>query len=348
MDCINGANILKFGELLSSSTKVAVLTHTHPDGDAIGSVMAMAHYLNDICKLEARAIVPNDYAENLDFIVDHNILLNASNSDEAISWIQSSNLIIVMDLNSPHRADNLENYLKASNAPKILIDHHQNPAISEFDLVFSEVEISSTCELCYYILSKIVDNLPLNIATALFLGMTTDTNNFANSTYPSTLKMASQLIEIGVNRDEILTHLYNEFRENRLRAMGDFLSEKLTLLPCGVAYAIFDKKTLYNFELKEGETESFVNLPLAIKSVNYSIFLKEDEGYFRVSIRSKKGYSAARFARQFFNGGGHENAAGGRLFIPKDISEAAMASHYIETSAARFVQQEQIEQQENE
>lgn len=178
------------------------------------------------------------------------------------------------------------------------------------------------------------------LAYALTTGMTTDTNNFANSVTPSTLRMAAEVLELGVDRNSILDKLYHEYREQRLRLMGHFLLNLMTLCNDSVAYAIIDSETAQRFDLQDGETEGFVNMPLAINDVKYSIFLKEDAGHFRVSIRSKQGYSAARMAREYFHGGGHENAAGGRLYFPEDIATSADASKYIEEISARFVQNE--------
>ena len=169
-------------------------------------------------------------------------------------------------------------------------------------------------------------------------GMTTDTNNFANSVFPGTFRMASELLAAGVDRDGILFRLYNQYRENRFRAMGCFLGQKLKLLPGGVAYAVFDRCTEERFGLEDGDTEGFVNMPLGIGGVRMSIFLKEDKGFFRVSVRSVGDCAASDFASRCFHGGGHFHAAGGRLYFPEDIPSPAAAAEYVEISAARFLQ----------
>ena len=173
--------------------------------------------------------------------------------------------------------------------------------------------------------------LPAEAAISLMTGMTTDTNNFANSVYPSTLIMASTLLAAGVNRDMILEKLYNQHSENRLRLMGHMMKDLLTLTPDGAAYIVLDKQTQEAYNVQEGDTEGFVNMPLSIADVRMSILIKEDTDRLRVSIRSKKGTSANGCARMYFNGGGHENAAGGRLEIP--VTEAAA---YIEKHVHDF------------
>ena len=208
--------------------------------------------------------------------------------------------------------------------------------------MFSETEISSASELLYRVLLALpdvgsADKLPLEVLTPLMAGMTTDTNNFANSVYPTTLQMASELLAAGVDRDALLDKLYHCYRENRLRAMGAMLHERMVITPEGVACTVLDRAFLERFGLQDGETEGFVNLPLGIGRVRMSIFLREDEGHFRVSIRSKEGVSANRLATEAFHGGGHECAAGGKVFYPQDIATPDLAGEYIQAVAARFM-----------
>ena len=182
-----------------------------------------------------------------------------------------------------------------------MIDHHLNPDRASFELVFSETEVSSASELLYQVLLALpgvgsAERLPLDVLTPLMAGMTTDTNNFANSVFPGTLRMASELIAAGVDRDRILSDLYNNYRENRLRLMGYLLSDNLVITPEGAAVMILDKETQERFGFRQGESEGFVNIPLAVSDVKISLFLTEEDGKFRVSIRSKRGISANKLA----------------------------------------------------
>ena len=175
------------------------------------------------------------------------------------------------------------------------------------------------------------------VGDSLMIGMTTDTNNFANSVFPSTFQMASELIAAGVDRDALLQKIYNSYRENRVRLMGYMQSEQLHILPNGTSYMILTKDILRRFDLQEGESEGLVNVPLTIGKVKLSVLLKEDDGQFRVSVRSKKGTSAQRLAQQHFHGGGHENAAGGKLFIGADIPSADAAPAFVEQVLKDFL-----------
>lgn len=329
--------------LIQGAGSVAIVTHTHPDGDAVGSSCALLHYLEDVRGRNATVILPDGAPDNLGFLSDGgNVILASDDPATAESLISAADLIFCLDMNTLMRCGVLEEAVKASGARKVLIDHHLGPESQCFDLVFSETEISSASELLYYILLAMQSTagasaLPARTVEALMTGMTTDTNNFANSVFPSTLAMASGLLDAGADRDSILDRLYNSFGENRFRAMGAVLSDLMTITPDGVAFFVMDKAFLDKYSIREGDTDRFVNLPLGIKDVRFSVFLKEDKGLFRVSIRSKKGWSANRFARDWFHGGGHECASGGRLYFPADIPSPADAVAYVENAAARFM-----------
>ena len=168
------------------------------------------------------------------------------------------------------------------------------------------------------------------IGAALMTGMTTDTNNFANSVFPSTFRMASELIAAGVDRDALIGKIYQSYRENRVRLMGYMQSEELHILDNGTAYMVLTRDIQERFDMRDGESEGLVNVPLTIEKVRLSVLLKEDDGHFRVSVRSKKGTSAQQLAQRFFHGGGHENAAGGKMLIGEDIPSADAAPACLE------------------
>lgn len=340
MQDITSTNIQMLERMISEARKISIVTHQKPDGDAMGSCIALYHFLRLCGKDSVRIILNDRYPSYLEFLTegipDNDILIHQTREAETGILLADSDLIFCLDFNAFHRTDALEPFLAGSKASKILIDHHLSPDREAFDLSFSETGTSSASELLYNILMStaiIAQNaelLPNMCATALMTGMTTDTNNFANSTYPSTLLMASSLLAAGVDRDSILSHLYNQYSESRLRLMGHIMKDLLTITEDGVAYIVLDAKTQKEYSVAEGDTEGFVNMPLSIAGVRMSIMAKEDDGKVRISIRSKKGTSANGCARRYFNGGGHENAAGGRLHIPEDIPGISCAAEYIE------------------
>ena len=377
MDFIREESIACLRQWMADAKNCAVVSHTHPDGDALGSTVGLALYLQSQGK-EVTCLYPDAVAANLRFILPEGLPFHIYNVEKqaAEDRIQKADLIFLVDANSFIRTEGMESLLKTSEARKVLIDHHLNPDSGSFGLVFSTPEISSASEVVYWILKNLLEEgvvpstvaarplpvrsasralaagpsllhgrgwpwvggtTPSSIGYALLTGMTTDTNNFANSVFPSTFQMASELIAAGVDRDALLQKIYNSYRENRVRLMGYMQSEELHILPDGGAYMILTKDLQRRFDMQEGESEGLVNVPLAIGKVCLSVLLKEDEGHFRVSVRSKKGTSAQQLAVKYFHGGGHENAAGGKLFIGEDISSADAAAEYVEKALKAFL-----------
>lgn len=341
--------INRLHQILSDASVISIVSHMNPDGDAFGSSLGMLHYLTEKMDKDACLTFADPDTESLAFMLsesDRNtFFIDKINSEKTRQRLAESDLIICLDFNAFSRAGSLEIPLNESTSKKVLIDHHLNPDESAFDLVFSETQISSASELTFHILMAMPDidgdasKIPSESAAALMTGMTTDTNNFANSVFPSTLFMASKLLEAGVDRDAIVANIYNNYRENRVRLMGHLLSEKLVITEEGMAYIVLDQKTADAFDLKDGETEGFVNIPLSIKNVRMSGFFREDGDHMRVSLRSKKGTSANVCAKQFFHGGGHENAAGGRIMFPEDVPSVNEVAEYIERICNEYLKQ---------
>lgn len=330
--------IAQFKELIQNSDKITMVCHTHPDGDAAGSCIGMTRFLSEL-KKDAVAVFPDPVPEFLNFLTNSDkIIIFNQDEEKGKQRLLNSDLIILMDANSFIRTAEMESCLRETCCKKILIDHHLNPEISCFDLVFSTPDISSTCELSYYILKEVKSKLSKSCMEALFTGMTTDTNNFANSVFPSTFKMASEIIESGVDRDKILQNIYNRYKESVIRFMGLYLSELMQIEKGKVAYAIITEDLKKQFGIKEGDTEGFVNIPLGIKNIDISIFLKEDNGKYRVSLRSKSDIPVNKMAEKFFNGGGHKNAAGGTITIGKDIADKKDLQKYLKNAIIQFLQ----------
>lgn len=332
--------IAKLSSLIKEASNIVVTTHERPDGDAIGSSSGIAHYLQ-LFKDKFISIVREDSAQTLSFI--DNIFHNYTDTDAEL-LIAKADLIICTDFCSLSRAGSIIHpLLKQAKAKKVLIDHHVNPEEEDFDLVFSETEISSASELVYKIIKALVrfsfESSEEKILKQLFggpcgftlmCGMTTDTNNFSNSTYASTLQMASELLGYGVDRDYIVQAIQNSYRENRVEAFAHILSNELSIRPDGIAIIKVSLEDWHRFGLLEGELEGLVNIPLTIEKVKICIYLRETEDRIRVSLRSKKGWSARDLALKYFNGGGHENASGGKLVFKEHIDNWSLIDSYLE------------------
>ncbi len=313
--------------LISSARKILIISHTNPDGDAMGSVTAMKHFLNSK-KIDSLIVVPNCYPDYLGFLdEDKDIKVYKTQKAAVEEYLLECDLIIALDFNQLSRVDDLEKILRSSHAKKILIDHHPDPENEFFDLVISTTEISSTCELLYWSLIAIErsanrDNpgkLDLLTASSLYVGLMTDTNNFSNSVFGTTFKMASDLLMLGVDKEKLQHYVFGGFTESRMRLLGYLLQKKMVILPeLEAGYIVLTKEEQLQFDFAEGDSEGFVNMPLNIRGVSVSALFTESTDNIRVSLRSIDDFSVNEMAKNFFNGGGHERASGGKLFMSID------------------------------
>lgn len=312
--------------LLSEARDIVLIGHFNPDGDAVGSTTAALYYLRSRGK-HPRIILPNPYPESLDFLVpdDGKILLCEQEPEEARRLVAAADLLVCLDFNRLARTEYLEEAILVSPAKKVLIDHHIAAELDRFDLSYSTVSVSSTCELLFWILLAMPDiagdplRIPLPCAEALYAGMMTDTNNFSNSVFPATFEMASRLIARGVDKNGLQDKVLNGHSVSRTRLMGYMLKDKMQILARhGASYMLLSNQEKEEYHFRPGDSEGFVNLPLSIGSVQISALFTEnvDGKYIRVSLRSKDGVNVNRLAVRFFNGGGHRNASGGRLYMP--------------------------------
>lgn len=315
--------------LVTSSSSIVLVGHANPDGDAIGSVSAMYHFLKQQGK-HALTMFPNPFPSFLFRLdpVDCPALIYGKDSETCNRAISDADLIICLDMSGPKRIDDMADAVFGSKAKKILIDHHLHPEEAFFDVVVSDTEVSSTCELLFSLIldfpgiNSDTENLSLDCATSLAAGILTDTNNFSNSIFPSTLERMSLLLKRGVDRDSLYNDIFCSYSASRMKLMGHLLSEKMTLIHDGrVAFIILEKAEKEKYSFQTGDSEGFVNLPLRIRKVCMSALLTEDDGFVKVSLRSKGSLDVNSFARQYCNGGGHLNASGGRLYMK--ISETA-------------------------
>ena len=325
--------IKAFKELLSQPKRVVILSHTNPDGDAIGSSLAMAEVLKGLGH-SVNCILPNRFPYYLKWMPCSESLIIHANDKLGItqSVIEAAEIVICADMSSLSRLESLTEIIESNTtAKRILIDHHLNPS-SEFDLIFSSPESSSTAYLVYEIIKATFGTQALNqtIATLLYVGMITDTGNFAFSNInPDLFRAAADLLETGIDVPTIYNNVYNSFTEGRARLFGYVINRKMkTILKGTVAYMSLTEEEMRRFWFQQGDSEGFVNYPLSIKKVKMSAMFSEQQGGFiRVSLRSHGNVDVNTFARRYFNGGGHHNAAGGKSFMNMEDTIA----HYIKS-----------------
>ncbi len=308
-----------FQELINSAQNIVIISHTNPDGDAIGSVTGMKNFLRLMDK-SVSVVLPDIFPDYLSFLDNEkSILVYEQKTEESESVIQRGDLIIALDFNQLKRAESLEKHIIDSNAKKILIDHHPDPQRDIFDLVISDTSVSSTSEMIYRLvktLNRDDEKIDLSVAEPLYVGMMTDTNNFSNSVDGATFAMASDLLYAGVDKESLQHLVFGGFSEKRMRLMGHILLNKMVVLEkFNAGYITLTLEEQKEFDFSEGDAEGFVNLPLNIKGVNISALFTEKREHVRVSLRSVNDFSVNRLARLHFNGGGHERASGGKLFM---------------------------------
>ncbi|MDR1343415.1 MAG: bifunctional oligoribonuclease/PAP phosphatase NrnA [Prevotellaceae bacterium] len=308
--------------MLGNARRALVVSHMNPDGDAVGASMAWWSYLRSACpSMEVRVAFPNKFPEFLGWIEGAEQAIAYTDKKEAtLEYLKDCDLVFCLDFNDLSRLDTLGEALSAHSVPRVLIDHHLQPA-KEFDLVFSDVSMSSTAELVYRIVLAL-DGKPLlskGAAEALYVGLITDTGSFSFGVKtPETFRIAADLMELGVDKDEVASKVYDSYSEKRMRLLGYCLHSKMRVFPKQkAAYISLSREELDKFCFQPGDTEGFVNFPLSIKKVALSALLTEsqDKTHIRVSLRSKgKTISVNELARKYFNGGGHFNASGGKYF----------------------------------
>jgi bifunctional oligoribonuclease and PAP phosphatase NrnA len=301
----------------SSSGNMLIICHINPDGDAIGSQLALYHFLRARGK-NVRLIAPNHLQEFLKWM-DGSDQINVFISDrkKCRKMIHEADLIVMLDFNQSNRLGEAEEYVKKSQAFKIVIDHHLDPG--DFaDLVISVPSKCSTAELVHELISEINEGefISRPYAEALYVGIITDTGNFEHGSYSSrTFRIVADLLDTGIEKEKILNLIYNNFSADRLKLQGYALNQRMVVIPdLKTAYIFLTKNDLKEYNHVKGDTEGFVNMPLSIKGIDFSALFIEKENFIKISFRSKGKFPSNEFATQYFSGGGHHNASGGEYF----------------------------------
>ena len=300
--------------LLSAKQNVVITTHVNPDGDAIGSSVAL---LNFLIKMGhgVSVIVPNDYPDFLKWMKNDELIINYSNSkNESQEKIKNASLIFCLDFNNLNRINEIGDYISESKAKKVLIDHHLDPS-DFYDFKIHDIKASATAELVYNFLIKLDSNaVDKDISEALYTGILTDTGSFKFSMSPKVHKIVSDLMIRGVDIGFINNKIYDSNSLDKLKLIGYALSEKLEVISNGnAAYIVLSRKDLKDHNFKKGDTEGLVNYALSISNVNMAVLIIETKERIKFSFRSIGQFSVNEFAKKYFNGGGHKNAAGGSL-----------------------------------
>ena len=318
-DIMTDDQMAQLSHLISEANTILITCHKSPDGDAIGSCLGWAEYLRLRGK-DAVVIVPDQYPDFLLWLPNTEKIVRYDKHKEKCDMLfKIADLVFCLDYNTPSRVEDMQQALVSSPAPRILIDQHLNPDVPAV-LTISHPEASSTSELIFRIVWQLgaFALMTRQFATPIYCGMMTDTGGFTfNSSNPDIYYIISELLTMHIDKDRIYRNVYHNYSEDRIRLMGYVLYEKLVYLPeYHAAFYTLTKQEQERFHFVKGDAEGLVNIPQQIKGLKLSISLREDTEKPRlvwVSLRSVDDFPCNKMAEDFFNGGGHLNASGGRL-----------------------------------
>lgn len=303
--------------ILTPNKKIVITTHKSPDGDALGSSLALQLILQKK-QCEVSVVVPNDFPDFLNWLPQSNQIINAEKQPNiAQKLIDDSEIIFCLDYNALNRIEGMENWVEKSKAFKIMIDHHQRP--EEFtDFCISDISKSSTCEMIYDFIEFLGynDEISENIAECIYCGLVTDTGSFRHpGTSARTHQIVAELISKGLNNSLVHQKLFDNNSVSRIKVLGYCLNSMEIASEIESAIFSMSEKTAQDLNMKKGDSEGVVNFGLSISSVKCAAFFREDDGKIKISFRSKNDLDVSIFAQEHFEGGGHKNAAGGMSLL---------------------------------
>ncbi len=309
-------DITSLNALLAFPKNIVLLPHRSPDGDAMGSSLGMFHFLEKL-NHNVTVIAPNDFPDFLAWMPGTDkVLIFEKNKLKTTQILQEADLVFTLDFNALHRVGEMEDVLKNLTVPFVMIDHHQCP--DDYALyTFSDTNYGSTCEMVYDFILNLKKEalLDKNIATCLYTGILTDSGGFKfPKTTGKTHRIVAKLIELGAENTQIPILLFDNNSFDRLKLMGKALQNMEVLTEYKTSYMVVSQNDLNTCNYQKGDTEGFVNYGLTIKGIDLAaIFIEnQDEKCIKISFRSQGSFDVNQFAKTYFNGGGHINAAGGK------------------------------------
>lgn len=304
----------ELSNLFSASKNILIICHINPDGDSVGAQLALYHYFKSKGR-EVFMMAPNHLQEFLKWMDGADrINIFIKDRKKGLALIEAADLIIMLDFNQSGRLGEAEDAVRASKAKKVVIDHHLNP--EKFaDIIISDPSKCSTSELMHELICEINGSKFINrvYAEALYVGIITDTGNFEHGAYSSrTFRIVADLLDSGLEKGKIIDLIYNNFSSDRIRLQGFALNQRMIVMPeFKTAYIYLSREDLKSYNHVKGDTEGFVNMPLSIKGINFSVLFIEKENFIKLSFRSRGQFPSNEFASLYFSGGGHLNASGG-------------------------------------
>ncbi|MBQ9417555.1 MAG: DHH family phosphoesterase [Bacteroidales bacterium] len=330
----NGWDSTAVKQTLTSASRIVMVAHLHADGDAVGSLTGMSHLLAKATTAQTTMLLPDGCPDTLDWLPGADHILNGQTQPEACrKAIAEADLIILLDLNTFARTESLAPLLQQSTARRMLIDHHLAPNLADFHLAISEPEISSTCELVYWLMSTAFGSeiFTTDAATCLFTGICTDTGTFTYSnTRPSLYLAAASLLRYGIDPIEINHRIHNVYSEARLRFFGHAMDSLLTFYPDRrLVLMALPKAEMEAYGVSSADISGLINEVMRLRDIDCAVLAREEGDCTRVSFRSRGQYDVSQIASQLFGGGGHERAAGATSSLGLAETMAAIKHHFL-------------------
>jgi bifunctional oligoribonuclease and PAP phosphatase NrnA len=309
--------------LLSEPKKIAITFHQKPDADAMGSGLGLYNFLIQFGH-SVTVISPTNWAGFLSWMPGAKKVLDFEMQNEkALNALKEAEWLFCLDFNVLSRTRNMEPVIADLKCIKILIDHHQQPQTEVFDYGISDTQKSSTAEMVFdfIINSGHAEKINMEVSECLYAGVMTDTGSFRfNSTSADVHRMVAKLKQTGFNHSQVHENLFDNFMESRFRFFGNTLLHRMEIFyEYNTALIAIPQRDLIKYNVKTGDTEGLVNFPLSIKGIKLAAVIIDRGDERKSSFRSKGGFDVNTFARKYFNGGGHFNAAGGRNTEPLDV-----------------------------
>jgi bifunctional oligoribonuclease and PAP phosphatase NrnA len=308
--------IYDFYTLLKDPRHIVITMHEKPDADAMGSSLGLKHFLIQLGH-EVTVISPTNWTSMLNWMPGAKDVLDfEKNTDKSIEILKAADWLFCLDFNAFHRTRKMAPVLEELTCKKILIDHHQQPDEDSFDFGVSNTAKSSTAEMIYDFIvdSGNRDKLTKEVNECIYAGVVADTGSFRfSSTHAGVHKMVAELKDRGLDHTFIHESLFDNFHENRLRFIGNVLLNRLEVIyELNTAIVVIPKEDIEKYDIKTGDTEGLVNYPLSITGIKLAALVIDRDDLRKWSFRSKGDFDCNTFARNYFEGGGHFHAAGGR------------------------------------
>ena len=300
-------------EALKVPSYVTIVSHRNPDGDAIGSSMALYHMLNSFGHT-VRVVMPSEYPAVFEWIPDvHKVVIYDIEPERARECLEMAQIVFALDFNSLDRIDKMGLIIHELDKRVIMIDHHIDPEpIGE--IMMSDTEASSTVELIYKLFEQAgwMKRFTLDMAECIYAGLITDTGSFRHATNPDVYRIAGELKKMGLDDFSVQERVFDNMTEKQLRLLGHCLANRMEIIPeHSTGIIALTKQDYLNFNIQRGDTEGIVNYLLKIPGIKVAAFITEQPKLVKLSLRSKGMISVQQIASENFKGGGHFNASGG-------------------------------------